>query len=151
MSTIKFDLTGRRVYVAGHRGMLGAALMRRLRSEDCTLLTATREELDLTRQQEVDRWMAANRPEAVFVAAARVGGIFANATYPAAFLYENLAIETNLIHAACRTGVAKLLFLGSSCFYPKLAPQPIPEEALLTGPLEETNEWYAIAKIAGIK
>ncbi|MGA7329625.1 MAG: GDP-L-fucose synthase [Rhodomicrobium sp.] len=146
-----FDLTGKRVYVAGHRGMVGAALVRRLASEDCTVLAASRAEVNLTRQEAVEGWMSALRPQAVFVAAAKVGGILANATYPAHFLYENLAIEANLIHAAYQIGVEKLVFLGSSCIYPKLTPQPIKEEALLTGPLEPTNEWYAIAKIAGIK
>ncbi len=146
-----YTLTGKRVWVAGHRGMVGAALVRRLAGEDCEILTAGREALDLTRQDAVERWMAEARPEAVFVAAARVGGIVANDTYPADFLYDNLMIEANIIHAAWRSGVEKLLFLGSSCIYPKLAPQPIPEDALLTGPLEPTNEWYAIAKIAGIK
>ena len=119
--------------------------------ENCTVLTATRRELDLKDQAAVFRWMAENRPQAVFLAAAKVGGILANATYPADFLYDNLMIEANVISAAHRCGVEKLLFLGSSCIYPKLAPQPIAEDALLTGPLEPTNEWYAIAKIAGIK
>ncbi len=147
----QFDLGGKRVYVAGHRGMVGSALVRRLASETCTVLTASRAEADLTRQDAVERWMEANRPDAVFIAAAKVGGILANASYPAQFLYENLVIEANLIHAAHMTGVQKLVFLGSSCIYPKFAPQPITEDALLTGPLEPTNEWYAIAKIAGIK
>jgi GDP-L-fucose synthase len=147
----RFDLAGQRVFVAGHRGMVGAALVRRLASENCTVLTAPRAELDLTRQEQVERWMEASRPDAMFIAAAKVGGILANATHPAKFLYENLLIEANLIHAAHRNGVKKLVFLGSSCIYPKLAPQPISEDALLTGPLEPTNEWYAIAKIAGIK
>jgi GDP-L-fucose synthase len=146
-----FDLKGKRVYVAGHRGMVGAALVRRLQTEGCDVLAAQRAALDLTRQADVERWMQANRPDAVFVAAAKVGGILANDTYPASFLYENLAIETNLVHAAHLADVRKLVFLGSSCIYPRLAPQPIREEALLTGPLEPTNEWYAIAKIAGIK
>ncbi len=146
-----FDLAGKRVFVAGHRGMVGSALVRRLNSEKCTVLTGARAELDLTRQEPVERWMEAQRPDAVFAAAAKVGGILANSAYPAQFLYDNLAIEANLIHASHRTGVMKLVFLGSSCIYPKLAPQPIKEEALLTGPLEPTNEWYAIAKIAGIK
>ena len=115
------------------------------------MLTASREDADLTRQEEVERWMNANRPQVVFLAAAKVGGIQANNSYPAQFLYENLMIEANIIHAAFKAGVEKLVFLGSTCIYPKLAPQPIPEEALLTGPLEPTNEWYAIAKIAGIK
>lgn len=146
-----YDLKGKRVWVAGHRGMVGAALVRRLASEGCEVLTAARSDADLTRQGEVERWMEAHRPQAVFVAAAKVGGILANDTHPAEFLYENLLIEANIIHAAHRVQVEKLLFLGSSCIYPKLAPQPIHEDALLTGPLEPTNEWYAIAKIAGIK
>lgn len=146
-----FSLTSKRVWVAGHRGMVGSALVRRLERESCEILTAGRSELDLTRQAEVERWMAANRPQAVFLAAAKVGGILANDSYPADFLFDNLMIESNIIQAAHATGVEKLLFLGSSCIYPKLAPQPIPEDALLTGPLEPTNEWYAIAKIAGIK
>lgn len=145
-----YPLAGKRVWVAGHRGMVGSALVRRLASEDCEILTATRGELDLTRQQAVEDWMAANRPQAIFLAAAKVGGIHANDTYPADFIYENLAVETNVIHSAHRFGVEKLLFLGSSCIYPKLAPQPMSEEQLLTGPLEPTNEAYAVAKIAGI-
>ena len=146
-----FDLAGRSVFVAGHRGMVGSALVRRLEGEPVRLLTATRAELDLTRQAEVERWMAANRPEVVIVAAAKVGGILANDRNPVDFLVDNLLIETNLLRAAHQQGVAKLLVLGSSCIYPKLAPQPLKEEALLTGPLEPTNEWYAVAKIAGIK
>jgi GDP-L-fucose synthase len=144
-------LDGKRVWVAGHRGMVGAALVRRLAAEPCELVLADRQALDLTRQEAVERWMEKARPQAVIVAAAKVGGVLANATYPAEFLYENLVIETNIIHASARLGVEKLLFLGSSCIYPRLAPQPIREGALLTGPLEPTNEWYAIAKIAGIK
>jgi GDP-L-fucose synthase len=131
--------------------MVGSALLRRLQGEDCEILTAGHDEVDLTRQADTEDWMAAVRPQAVFVAAAHVGGIHANDTYPADFLFRNLAIETNVIHAAWKIGVEKLLFLGSSCIYPREAPQPIPEAALLTGPLEPTNEWYAIAKIAGIK
>src|SRR5271157_4406850 len=146
-----FDLSGKRVFVAGHRGLVGSAIVRRLAQESCTVLTAGRAELDLRRQESVERWLEAERPDAVFFAAAKVGGILANSTYPAQFLYDNLAIETNLIHASYLAGVKKLVFLGSSCIYPKLAPQPIKEEALLTGPLEPTNEWYAIAKIAGLK
>ena len=146
-----FSLHGKSVWVAGHRGMVGSALVRRLQSEACSVLTAGREDADLTRQEEVEGWMNANRPQVVFLAAAKVGGIQANNSYPAQFLYENLMIEANIIHAAFRADVEKLVFLGSTCIYPKLAPQPIPEEALLTGPLEPTNEWYAIAKIAGIK
>ena len=147
----QFSLAGKRVWVAGHRGMVGAALMRRLASEGCELLTVTHTELDLIRQADVEAWVAANSPEVVFLAAAKVGGIHANNTYPAEFLYDNLMMEANVIHSAWKTGVEKLVFLGSTCIYPKMAPQPIPEEALLTGPLEPTNEWYAIAKIAGIK
>ncbi len=145
-----FDLAGKRVWVAGHKGMVGSALVRRLATENCEILTAGHGELDLARQADVEAWVAGQRPDAVIMAAARVGGILANDSYPADFLYDNLAIETNVIHAAHKADVAKLLFLGSSCIYPKLAPQPIPESALLTGPLEPTNQWYAIAKIAGI-
>jgi GDP-L-fucose synthase len=151
MAETPWPLEGKRIWVAGHRGMVGSALCRRLASEPCEVITAGRETLDLTRQAEVEAWMADTRPDAVILAAARVGGILANDTRPAEFLHENLAIEANVIHAAHLAGVEKLLFLGSSCIYPKHAPQPIPEEALLTGPLEPTNEWYAIAKIAGIK
>jgi len=147
----EYALKGKRVWVAGHRGMAGSAIVRRLASEDCEILTVGREEVDLRRQAEVEAWMAKARPQAVFVAAGTVGGILANDTRPAEFLYDNLALEANVIHAAWRVGVEKLLFLGSSCIYPRLAPQPMTEEALLTGPLEPTNEWYAIAKIAGIK
>ncbi len=146
-----FDLAGKRVFVAGHRGMVGAALVRRLAQEGCTVLTAGREELDLTRQEPVERWMKEKSPQALFIAAAKVGGILANASFPAQFLYDNLVIAANLIHAAHKAGVEKLVFLGSSCIYPKLAPQPVQEEALLTGPLEPTNAWYAVAKIAGLK
>jgi GDP-L-fucose synthase len=131
--------------------MVGSALLHRLDQEGCTLLTVEREDLDLTRQEQVERWMGKARPQAVFVAAAKVGGIVANESAPAQFLYDNLAIAANVIHASAAAGVEKLLFLGSSCIYPKLAPQPIPESALLTGHLEPTNEWYAIAKIAGLK
>ncbi|MFN3930130.1 MAG: GDP-L-fucose synthase family protein [Brevundimonas sp.] len=146
-----FPLAGKRVWVAGHRGMVGSAIVRRLECEECEILTATRDRVDLRRQDEVGAWMEASRPDAVFLAAAKVGGILANDSYPADFLYENLMIEANVIEAARQNGVSKLLFLGSSCIYPKFADQPIREEALLTGPLEPTNEWYAIAKIAGIK
>jgi GDP-L-fucose synthase len=148
---LPFDLAGKRVFVAGHRGMVGSACARRLEREGCDLLLAGRDRVDLIDQAAVDLFMAAERPDVVVVAAAKVGGILANDIYPADFLYENLMIEANLIHAAYRVGVAKLLFLGSSCIYPREAPQPIAEDALLTGPLEPTNEWYAIAKIAGIK
>jgi GDP-L-fucose synthase len=131
--------------------MAGSAIVRRLKSENCTILTVARPELDLLRQSQVEDWLSRNKPDAIFLAAATVGGILANATRPAEFLYENLVIETNIIHAAYRANVQKLLLLGSSCIYPKLAPQPMTEDALLTGPLEPTNEWYAISKIAGIK
>lgn len=147
----KFDLSGKRVWVAGHRGMAGAAIARRLARENCEIVTATHGELDLLRQAEVEAWLGDRKIDAVFLAAARVGGIMANATRPAEFLYENLIIETNVIHSAYRSGVRKLLFMGSSCIYPRLAPQPMREEDLLTGALEPTNEAYAIAKIAGIK
>ena len=137
--------------MAGHRGMVGSALMRRLAGAGCTLLTAARAELDLRDQRTVDAWLAKARPDAVFLAAATVGGIHANNSRPAEFIYDNLAIEANVVHGAWKHGVKKLLFLGSSCIYPKLAPQPMAESALLTGPLEPTNQWYAVAKIAGIK
>jgi GDP-L-fucose synthase len=146
-----FPLAGRRVFVAGHRGMVGSALLRRLAQERCEVLTADRRALDLRRQDASEAWFDAHRPEAVFVAAATVGGILANDRRPAEFLYDNLMIAGNLVEAARRTGVRKLLFLGSSCIYPRLAPQPMTEEALLTGPLEPTNQWYAVAKIAGLK
>jgi GDP-L-fucose synthase len=146
-----FDLGGKRIYVAGHRGMVGAALVRRLASEGCTVLTAGRADVDLKRQADVEAWVAAQKPDAVIVAAAKVGGILANDSFPADFLYDNLMIEANLVEASHRAGVDKLLFLGSSCIYPRLAEQPLREDSLLTGPLEPTNEWYAIAKIAGIK
>ena len=146
-----FSLHGKKVWVAGHRGMVGAAICRRLQSENCEVVTVGREGLDLTRQADVEDWLAQNKPDVVFLAAARVGGILDNNTFPAEFIRDNLAVETNVIHGAWKAGVSKLLFLGSSCIYPKMAPQPMAEEALLTGPLEPTNEWYAIAKIAGIK
>ena len=146
-----FDLTGKRVWVAGHRGMVGSAVVRRLASEQVQVLSAPRAELDLRDAAAVRAWLKANRPDVVVLAAAKVGGIAANDSLPADFLYDNLAIETAVIGGAFEAGVAKLLFLGSSCIYPRMSPQPIPEEALLTGPLEPTNEWYAIAKIAGLK
>jgi GDP-L-fucose synthase len=145
-----FSLKGKRVYVAGDRGMVGSAIVRRLASEQCDVLTSPRT-VDLREQALVRDWFAAERPDVVVVAAAKVGGIGANPRYPGEFLYDNLMIEANVIEAARRVGVAKLLFLGSSCIYPKLAAQPIGEDELLTGPLEPTNEWYAVAKIAGIK
>ena len=141
-----------RIFVAGHRGMVGAAVVRQLRLEGFGhLLLASRSELDLTNQASVDQWFSANRPDAVVFAAAKVGGIHANSTYPAEFLYQNLAMASNAIHAAWQTGTKRFLFLGSTCIYPRLAPQPIAEESLLTSPLEPTNEAYAIAKIAGLK
>lgn len=146
-----FELLGKRVFVAGHRGMVGSAIVRRLAADDCEVLTVPRQQLDLLDQAGVRRWMADHRPDAVVMAAAKVGGILANDRFPVDFLHENLVLQTNVIEAAFRNGVEKLLFLGSSCIYPKLAPQPIPEDALLTGPLETTNEWYAVAKIAGLK
>jgi len=148
---VLFPLAGKRVMVAGHLGMAGSAILRRLQREDCEILTADRGDVNMMRQTEVEEWLAAAKPDALFLAAARVGGIHANNTRPAEFLYDNLAIETNVIHSAWRVGVRKLLFLGSSCIYPREAPQPIREEALLTGPLEPTNDAYALAKIAGIK
>ncbi|MGY3693187.1 GDP-L-fucose synthase [Bradyrhizobium sp. USDA 3240] len=146
-----YDLTGRRIFVAGHRGMVGSAIMRRLASESCTLLYADRGELDLAKEQPTLRWLEANRPDVVIHAAAKVGGIAANSNFPVDFLCDNLAVELNVIRASHATGVSRLLFLGSSCIYPKHARQPIAESELLTGPLEPTNEWYAIAKIAGLK
>ena len=149
--TTGFDLTGARIWVAGHNGMVGSAVVRRLAREPVgAILTADRATVDLRRQTDVEAWMTANRPDVVVLAAARVGGIVANDRYPADFLYDNLAIETAILKASADTGVAKLLFLGSSCIYPKLAAQPISEDSLLTGPLEPTNQWYAIAKIAGV-
>jgi GDP-L-fucose synthase len=150
-SEIVFPLAGKRIWVAGHRGMVGSAIVRRLAREDCEVLTATRSEVDLKSPDQVMTFVADRKPEAIFMAAAKVGGILANDTYPADFLYDNLMIAANVTEAAYRQDVGKMLFLGSSCIYPKAAPQPIPEDALLTGPLEPTNEWYAIAKIAGIK
>jgi len=146
-----FELSRKRVFVSGHRGMVGSAIVRMLANEDCEVLTIGRDRLDLRDQAGVRAWFDRERPDVVFHAAAKVGGILANDTYPAAFLYDNLAIEMNVIDAAFRNGVTKLLYLGSSCIYPKFAPQPIPESALLTGSLEPTNEAYAIAKIAGLK
>ena len=148
---VLFDLRGKRVYVSGHAGMVGAAIVRRLERERCEIITATRRELDLRHSEAVERFMAHAKPDAVFVAAGKVGGIGANSSFPADFLADNLAIACNTIHAAYRYGVRKLLYLGSSCIYPRLAPQPMSPEMLLSGPLEPTNQWYAVAKIAGIK
>lgn len=146
-----YSLAGKKVWVAGHRGMVGSAIVRRLAREGCEVVTVSRGEVDLKNQAQVSAWVEKTRPQAVFLAAAKVGGILANDTYPADFLYDNLMIEANIIEASYRAGAEKLLFLGSSCIYPKFAEQPIVEEALLTGSLESTNEWYAVAKIAGIK
>ena len=148
---ILFDLRGRRVYVAGHAGMVGAAIIRRLQREQCKIITAARSELDLRHSETVERFMAQAKPDVVFMAAGKVGGIRANSAFPADFIADNLAIAHNTIHSAYRSGVAKLLYLGSSCIYPRLASQPMTPEMLLSGPLEPTNQWYALAKIAGIK
>ena len=148
---MSFDIAGKRIWVAGHRGMVGSAIVRRLARENCEVITAGRDTVDLKRQAEVEAFMADAKPDAVVMAAAKVGGILANDSYPADFLYDNLMIEANIFEAAHRNGVNRFLFLGSSCIYPKFAEQPIREDSLLTGPLEPTNEWYAIAKIAGIK
>jgi GDP-L-fucose synthase len=148
---MSYELKKKRIFVSGHRGMVGSAILRLLANEDCEVITASRQQLDLRDQAAVRTWFDRERPQAVFLAAAKVGGILANDRYPAEFLYDNLAIEANVIDSAFRSGVEKLLYLGSSCIYPKFAPQPIPESALLTGSLEPTNEWYAVAKIAGLK
>src|SRR4051794_3812157 len=151
MASAPFELKGRSVYVAGHRGMVGSALVRRLAREDVRLVTVDRSVVDLCNQSAVFQWFAVNRPQVVFLAAAKVGGIVANDTLRAEFIYENIAIAANVIHAAHLNAAAKLMFLGSSCIYPKLASQPLREDSMLTGPLEPTNEPYSIAKIAGIK
>jgi GDP-L-fucose synthase len=150
VSELPFRIEGRRIWIAGHRGMVGSALTRRLGREDCELVTVGRDRLDLRQQAEVQAWMNEAKPDVVILAAARVGGISANASRPADFLHDNLAMQTNVIHCAHEIGVRKLMFLGSSCIYPRMAPQPISEAALLSGPLEPTNQWYAIAKIAGL-
>ncbi len=146
-----FPLAGKRVWVAGHRGMVGSALVRRLERESCTVLAVERKTLDLRRQGDVEAWLLENRPDAIFIAAATVGGILANSTRPAEFLYDNLAIAANIIRGAVEANVAKLMFLGAACLYPRLAQQPMSEDSLLTGPPEPTNEWYTVAKIAGVK
>lgn len=147
-----YALAGKRVWVAGHRGMVGGAICRRLEQENpAAILTASHNDLDLTDQTAVRGWVDREKPDCVFVAAAKVGGIYANNTLPADFLYDNIMIEGNVLKSCLDVGVGKLLFLGSSCIYPKMAPQPLTEDSLLTGPLEPTNQWYAIAKIAGIK
>jgi GDP-L-fucose synthase len=150
-TTSAFDLTGKRLFVAGHTGMAGSAIVRRLQPESCTVLVADRHELDLTRQDQTERYLSAARPDVVIMAAGRVGGILANDQYPANFLADNLVMALNCIHASHLVDVQKLLFLGSSCIYPKFAKQPMREDQMLTGELEPTNEWYAVAKIAGIK
>ncbi len=148
---MQYDLSGKRIWVAGHRGMVGGAVVRRLASENCEVITAGRDVVDLVDQAAVRAWLAEAKPDVIVMAAAKVGGIKANSDFPVDFLYENLMIEANIAQAAHENDVERFLFLGSSCIYPKFAPQPIPEDSLLTGPLEPTNEWYAIAKIAGIK
>jgi len=146
-----FSLDNKRVWVAGHRGMVGSALVRRLERENCEIVTSDRSLVDLRNQAQVDKWVTDTKPNVVFLAAAKVGGILANDTYPVDFLYDNLMIQTNVITTAFKSGVEKLIFLGSSCAYPKFAIQPIAEESLLSGHLESTNQWYAVAKISGIK
>jgi len=146
-----YNLFGKKVWVAGHRGMVGSAVCRQLENEDCKIIKAGRDEVNLINQAEVNNWMNAVKPDAIVLAAAKVGGIQANNNFPVDFLYENLMIEANIIHAAHLNKVERLLFLGSSCIYPRLADQPIKEDSLLSGALEPTNEWYAIAKITGIK
>jgi len=146
-----FPLKAQRIWVAGHQGMVGSAIVRRLACEECEILTVSHGELDLIRQAAVEDWLERTRPDAIFIAAAHVGGILANGTWPADFIYDNLTIATNVMHTAYKTGVNKVLFLGSSCIYPKFSPQPMSEEALLEGQLEPTNQWYAVAKIAGLK
>jgi GDP-L-fucose synthase len=148
---VAFSLAGQRVFVAGHTGMVGSALVRRLARDNCEIVTVGHGEVDLRRQAETEDWLAQAKPSAVFVAAATVGGILANDSRPGEFLYDNLMIAANVIEGSRRVGVRKLMFLGSSCIYPRLAPQPIAEDSLLTGPLEPTNQWYGIAKISGLK
>lgn len=145
-----YSLTGKKIWVSGHNGMVGSAIIRRLANVNCEILISDRS-VDLRDPHLVKKWMQEKRPDAVIIGAARVGGIMANDTRPADFIYDNIMIAANQIHAAHEAGVEKLMFLGSSCIYPKHSPQPMPEEALMTGPLEPTNQWYAVAKIAGIK
>jgi len=148
---MSYNISGKKIWVAGHRGMVGSAVCRQLQKEDCNLIKAGRNEVDLINQKEVNDWMNTVKPDVIVLAAAKVGGIEANNNFPVDFLYENLMIEANIIHAAHQNKVERMLFLGSSCIYPRLAEQPIKEDSLLTGALEPTNEWYAIAKITGIK
>ena len=150
MNKYNFSLSSKRIWVAGHNGMVGSAIVRHLQSMDCKIITVERKDLDLTRQKDVESWIQKNKPDAIFIAAAKVGGIVANNTLPAEFLYQNMMIEANVIQSAHECDVDRILFLGSSCIYPRMAQQPMRENALLTGPLEPTNECYAIAKIAGI-
>ena len=150
MSDVHFSLDGKRIWVAGHTGMVGSAIIQKLRNSTCEIVTVSRSELDLTRQSDVEAWLAESKLDAIFLAAARVGGILANDSYPVEFLVDNIQIQTNIFAAAHLAGVNRLLFLGSSCIYPRLSAQPMKEDALLTGPLEPTNQWYAIAKIAGV-
>lgn len=150
-SPVIFELHGKRIFVTGHAGMVGAAIVRRLERENCDIVYAARRDLDLRQSDEVDRFMAQAKPDAVIVGAGKVGGIRSNSMFPADFITDNLAIALNTIRAAHRYGVKKLLYLGSSCIYPRLAPQPMTPDMLLSGPLEPTNQWYAVAKIAGIK
>lgn len=150
-STTLYSLAGKRIWVAGHRGMVGSALVRRLEREQCEILTVDRKALDLRRQAEVEAWLGSIRPDAIFVAAATVGGIHANATRPADFIFDNTTIATNIIHGAHLAKASKLMFLGAACIYPRLAPQPMSEDCLLQGPPEPTNEFYSVAKIAGVK
>jgi GDP-L-fucose synthase len=151
MSNPSYTLRNKKVWVAGHRGLVGSAIVRRLHGEGCEILTASRDQVDLRRPEQLENWMRETKPQAIFLAAAKVGGIYANDTRPAEFIYDNMMIQANVVEASKRFDVEKLMLLGSSCIYPRLAPQPISEEALLTGPLEPTNQWYAVAKIAGIK
>ena len=148
---MSYNISGKKIWVAGHRGMVGSAVCRQLQKEDCNLIKAGRNEVDLINQKEVNDWMNTVKPDVIVLAAAKVGGIEANNNFPVDFLYENLMIEANIIHAAHQNKVERMLFLGSSCIYPRLAEQPIKEDSLLAGALEPTNEWYAIAKITGIK
>ena len=147
----KISLKNKKVFVAGHKGLVGQSLCRRLEKENCKILYVNKKTLDLRDFNKTDKWLKLNKPDYIFIAAARVGGILANSSYPADFIYDNLSIATNLIHLSYKNNVKKLLYLGSSCIYPKFAKQPIKEDSLLTGKLEPTNEWYAIAKIAGLK